>query len=188
MVAPRQFGSYVGAATQPRQPTLASLLVFFDHYSTQAHRLSAPRPHRHINILRVYRERPRSPDLVRIERKRDPWTLVTSLGLVHLTAKQIVKIYSKRMQIEESFRDLKCARYGCAFDYSLTRHPDRLMILVLIHALATFVAWLMAMSLTAEADTTLGGITSNRPRRHYSLLRLGWETLRRYHHAIYSQC
>jgi hypothetical protein len=112
-------------------------------------------------------------------RERDPWLLVTSQGLVDLSAKQIVNIYAKRMQIEESFRDLKCARYGCAFDYSLTRHPDRLMVLLLIHALATFVAWLMAMSLPTEADVTLGGIISNRPRRHYSLLRLGWETLRR---------
>ena len=113
-------------------------------------------------------------------RERDPWLLVTSPGLTDLTTKQIVNIYARRMQIEESFRDLKCARYGCAFDYSLTRHPDRLMILLLIHALATFVAWLMAMSLTTETDVTLGGIVSNRTRRHYSLLRLGWETLRRY--------
>jgi hypothetical protein len=114
------------------------------------------------------------------KRENDPWLLVTSPGLATLSANQIVKIYAKRMQIEESFRDLKCARHGCAFDYSLTRHPDRLMILLLIHALATFVAWLMAMSLTTETDVTLGGIVSNRARRHYSLLRLGWETLRRY--------
>jgi hypothetical protein len=113
-------------------------------------------------------------------RESDPWLLVTSPGLATLSAKQIVSIYARRMQIEESFRDLKCARYGCAFDHSLTRHPDRLMILLLIHALATFVAWLMAMSLTTEVDVTLGGITSNRTRRHYSLLRLGWEMLRRY--------
>jgi len=113
-------------------------------------------------------------------RERDPWLLVTSPGLADLTAKRIVKIYAKRMQIEASFRDLKCARYGCAFDYSLTRRPDRLLILLLIHALATFVAWLMAMSLTSDTDVMLGGIISNRARRHYSLLRLGWETLRRY--------
>jgi hypothetical protein len=113
-------------------------------------------------------------------RERDPWLLVTSPGLASLSAKQIVNIYAKRMQIEASFRDLKCARYGCAFDYSLTRHPDRLMILLLIHALATFVAWLMATVLTTETDVILGGIISHRTRRHYSLLRLGWETLRRH--------
>lgn len=114
-------------------------------------------------------------------REREPWLLVTSPGPDALTANQIVKLYAKRMQIEESFRDLKCARFGCAFDYSQTRHPERLMILLLIHALATFVAWLMAMSINLTADTTLGGIISRRTRRHYSLLRIGWEALRRDH-------
>lgn len=113
-------------------------------------------------------------------RERDPWLLVASSGLDDLNTKQIVKLYARRMQIEESFRDLKCDRFGCAFNYSLTRHPDRLMILLLIHALASFVAWLMAMSLTAATDVTLGGIKSKRTRRHYSILRLGWEALRRY--------
>jgi len=30
-------------------------------------------------------------------------------------------LYAKCMQIEESFRDLKCDRCGCALHYSLTR-------------------------------------------------------------------
>jgi len=42
------------------------------------------------------------------------------------------------MQIEESFRDLKCDRYGSAFCYSLTRTAKRLAILLLLHALATW--------------------------------------------------
>lgn len=113
-------------------------------------------------------------------REREPWLLVTSSGLDDLNAKQIINLYRRRMQIEESFRDLKCDRFGCAFNYSLTRDPQRLMILLLIHALATFVAWLMAMSLAIDANVTLGGVISKRSRRHYSLLRLGWEALRRY--------
>jgi hypothetical protein len=114
------------------------------------------------------------------QRERDPWLLIASRALSALSARQIVSIYSKRMQIEQSFRDLKCERFGCAFHHSLTRKPDRIAMLLLIHALATFVAWLAAWSQqSAIALIQYGGIISQRPRRHYSLLRIGWEALRR---------
>lgn len=111
---------------------------------------------------------------------KEPWLLATSLSGSEFTAKQIVNTYAKRMQIEKSFRDLKCVQYGCAFDQSLTRSCARLGILLLIHALASFVAWLTGLTLDErEALGNHGGIFAPRPRRHYSLLRLGWEALRR---------
>ena len=114
------------------------------------------------------------------QRERDPWLLVASCALSMLSARQLVAIYSKRMQIEQSFRDLKCERFGCAFYYSLTRKPERIAMLLLIHALATFVAWLSALTMKSSiALVQYGGITSRRGRRHYSLLRIGWEALRR---------
>jgi hypothetical protein len=86
--------------------------------------------------------RSRSHTSLKAERReREPWLLVASCALAQLSAKQIASIYSKRMQIEQSFRDLKCERFGCAFYYSLTRKPKRIAMLLLIHALATFVAW-----------------------------------------------
>lgn len=108
---------------------------------------------------------------------REPWLLATSL--TDMTCLQIVALYAKRMQIEEGFRDLKCDRYGCAFCYSLTRGAERLAMLLLLHALATFVAWLSALAEDASSLIRYGGITSQRTRRHYSLLRIGWERLRR---------
>lgn len=107
---------------------------------------------------------------------RDPWLLATSL--TDVSTRQIVALYAKRMQIEESFRDLKCDRYGCAFSYSLTRSAKRLAVLLLLHALATFVAWLCALTSNTQTTIRLGGVVSGRGRRHYSLLRIGWETLR----------
>lgn len=107
---------------------------------------------------------------------REPWRLATSLA--DLGSRQIVAIYAKRMQIEEGFRDLKCDRYGCAFCYSLTRGAGRLAMLLLLHALATFVAWLSALTSDAQTAIRHGGIVSKRARRHYSLLRIGWEALR----------
>lgn len=110
-------------------------------------------------------------------REREPWLLATSL--TDCRAPQVVALYKKRMQIEESFRDLKCDRFGCAFTYSLTRSPERLAILLLIHALATFLAWLTALAVDVkQAAVTIGGVVSARAYRHYSLLRLGWEAYR----------
>lgn len=111
-------------------------------------------------------------------RECEPWLLVVSTGLRHLHAQQLVSIYSKRMQIEQSFRDLKCDRLGCAFRYSLTRDPKRIAILLLIHALASFVAWLAVLTLAASSQLTYGGIRSKRARLHYSRLRIAWEAIR----------
>ncbi len=112
-------------------------------------------------------------------RERDPLLLVISPSLHALSATQLVSVYATRMQIEQSFRDLKCDRFGCAFYHSLTRQPGRIAILLLIHALATFVAWLAALSQTRAALTQYGGVVSPRARPHYSALRIGWEALRR---------
>jgi hypothetical protein len=113
------------------------------------------------------------------KREAEPWVLVVSPALSALHAKQIVSIYTKRMQIEQSFRDLKSERYGCAFKHSLTRNPQRIAILLLLHMLATFVVWLATLSLAVTALVNYGGIVSSRPKRHYSLNRIGWEALQR---------
>lgn len=52
---------------------------------------------------------------------REPWLLAYSTSLQSVSAARIAAGYAKRMQIEQSFRDLKSARYGCALRYSLTR-------------------------------------------------------------------
>jgi hypothetical protein len=122
--------------------------------------------------------RARSKKSLKAERaNREPWLLATSLADV--SAQRIVAIYGKRMQIEESFRDLKCDRFGCAFHYSLTRRAPRLLVLLLLQALATFLAWLTALAASTHDHTVhYGGIATARGRRHYSRLRVGWEMLR----------
>ncbi len=114
-------------------------------------------------------------------RESEPWLLVTSLSATQARSGQIVRLYAQRMQIEQSFRDLKSARYGAAFRYSLTRRIERLQILLLIHAMATFVAWLVAMSLSDDARSAYAGMSADRAQRHYSLIRLGFEAIRRGH-------
>lgn len=79
-------------------------------------------------------------------REREPWLLVTSLPVTSKLAKKVVKIYSARMQIEESFRDIKSVRFGIGFELNLTRSIERLQILLLVAMVATFVLWLLGMA------------------------------------------
>jgi hypothetical protein len=81
-------------------------------------------------------------------------------------------IYAQRMQIEEAFRDLKSHRYGAAFEDSLTRKPKRLSVLLLLHALATFAAW-MAGNIAQHAALAPRLLPNSSKRRCDSILRLG---------------
>ncbi len=140
------------------------------------------KPQRHRQRLSV-RSRTKSREDASVsaqQRESEPWLLVVSPQLRSWQPRQLVAIYAKRMQIEQSFRDLKCDRYGCAFRFSQTRIKGRIECLLLIHALATFVAWLAALTLGVTAYIRYGGITSaNRPYPHYSRLRIAWTALQR---------
>lgn len=108
---------------------------------------------------------------------REPWLLACSPGLAGLTPRQLVAGYRRRMQIEESFRDLKSHRYGQSFEDSLSRKVPRLEMLLLIHALTTFAAWVVGCAaVTARLDRRLS--QNNRPQRQYSSIRIGWELWR----------
>lgn len=80
------------------------------------------------------------------QREREPWLLVTSLPVSSKMAKKVVDIYSTRMQIEESFRDVKSIRFGIGFELNLSRSVMRLQNLLLIAMIATFVLWLLGMA------------------------------------------
>lgn len=87
-------------------------------------------------------------------------------------------LYTKRMQIEQSFRDLKSHRYGAAFEDTLTRDPRRLELLLLIHMLATLAAWFEGLAITTALIIAQPAIAAQRSR--HSAVWLGWESLRRH--------
>jgi hypothetical protein len=100
--------------------------------------------------LTCYGERARSIHSEKCaQREREPWLLVTSLPATSKLAKKVVKIYSTRMQIEESFRDVKSVRFGIGFELNLTRSLKRLQVLLLVAMIATFVLWLLGMAARA---------------------------------------
>jgi Transposase DDE domain len=109
-------------------------------------------------------------------REREPWLLVASPALQDLSAQQLVTLYKRRMQIEESFRDLKSHRYGQGFEDSLTHKGARIEVLLLINAMAMFASWIVGM--TCEATGLDRWLSPRRSmRRLYSILRLGREAL-----------
>jgi len=91
-------------------------------------------------------EKPRSSKQSKANaaRNKEPWLLATSLSNKSFNfAKKVVKIYACRMQIEESFRDVKT---GLNFNASNTRIIKRLEVLLLIALLAQFVLFLLGMA------------------------------------------
>ncbi|RAP59498.1 transposase [Oleiagrimonas sp. MCCC 1A03011] len=110
-------------------------------------------------------------------RQREPWLLVATPSL-RLSARQLVTLYARRMQIELSFRDLKSHRYGNGFEDSLTRSGKRIEILLLVHAMANFASWLAGLACRATGMDHWLSPGSSR-RRLYSIMRMGREALAR---------
>ncbi|MDB5773586.1 MAG: hypothetical protein JWM42_3960 [Burkholderia sp.] len=104
-----------------------------------------PRKGRHrLNVYGAKRRWHNSAKNARIA--REPWLVVSSLGLQHLRAEAIVALYSQRMRIEQSFRDLKNKRLGLGLDGARSRSGPRLEMLLLIAHLVSFAQRLIGES------------------------------------------
>ncbi len=76
---------------------------------------------------------------------REPWLLASNLPKALHSAHRVVALYRRRMQIEESFRDMKSPRYGFALRENMGRNPQRIANLLLLCALATLAQWLVGL-------------------------------------------
>lgn len=76
----------------------------------------------------------------------EPWLLAVSPCLSRLSADAIVALYGCRMQIEQTFRDLKSTQWGMGLTSSQTRHPKRLATLLLIAVLLGFALWIIGLA------------------------------------------
>ena len=77
----------------------------------------------------------------------EPWLLATSPCLASLSAEQVVQLYAGRMQIEQTFRDLKNHKWGMGLDSCQTRGLKRISILILIGALLGYALWLIGLAM-----------------------------------------
>ncbi|ECL6790542.1 IS4 family transposase, partial [Salmonella enterica] len=86
----------------------------------------------------------------RIERKsqirdghssaKEPWLIFSSTN--DFKPREIMKLYSRRMQIEQNFRDEKSERFGFGLRASYSRSAGRMLVMSLLATLRTIVLWL----------------------------------------------
>lgn len=110
---------------------------------------------------------------------KEPWVLVTSHPQARDNPAHIVNIYRQRMRIEENFRDTKCSHYGQGLKHSLTRGPERMAILLLIAAIATFAAWLAGIITTLNGNASDFQAHSAKFINSLSMVYLGREALKK---------
>jgi hypothetical protein len=96
------------------------------------------------------------------QREREPWVLLSNLPKSAGIAKRVVKLYRLRMQIEEGFRDLKNRRFGFDLRQQGCRSGERIEILLLIAAVATYAVLVC-------------GLIEHRRGTAHSLFYLGWQ-------------
>jgi hypothetical protein len=74
---------------------------------------------------------------------KEPWVLATSLTS---PPKAVVAVYALRMQIEESFRDLKSHRHGWSLQHIGCRTNERIEVLLMVAALANVALHLVGIA------------------------------------------
>ena len=116
----------------------------------------------------------RATDLKCSKAARQPWLLATSLKS---NPKVVVDAYRLRMQIEQSFRDLKNYRHGWNMHLTRSRSEARLSVLLLVAALATVVVQLVGLAASASNFAQLFQANTERRRRVLSFFVLGQITL-----------
>ena len=104
----------------------------------------------------------------------EPWYLATS---GEKSLKRVCEIYAMRMEIEESFRDLKSHRYGAALRYVELSEPARYERLFAIWAMSMWL--LIAQGMEAiRRNLHLGLSSASNSRCDLSVVRIGRETLK----------
>ena len=141
--------------------------------NTREHRIvlsAKPKLKGRRKIGRNGRPRRSTADRQRAAAAREPWVLVTSLADA---ARVVVGVYGTRMQIEETFRDIKSHRYGWSVEDARTKDPRRIDVLLLIGAFAAVATHVVGLA--AENTKLQHGFQANteRDRRVFSTFFLG---------------
>ncbi|GGB07795.1 hypothetical protein GCM10007414_21500 [Agarivorans gilvus] len=118
---------------------------------------------------------------------KEPWVLATNLPPELFNAIQVTKLYAKRMQIEETFRDLKSPQYGFGLRHSRSRCPRRYDVLLLIALLADIILWWLGLVAQQVGWQRHFQANTIRERAVLSVVRLGKEVRRRTEYIITEQ-
>jgi hypothetical protein len=115
-------------------------------------------------------DRGRSNEQVK-KRSQEAWVIATSLN--ELETDRALSIYAQRMQIEESYRDVKNHRFGWSFSHARTKDPDRFTIMLLIATIANIALTVMGQAAESIKKHLEYQANTMKHRRVLSLFYLG---------------
>ena len=112
------------------------------------------------------------------QKAKEPWLLIYNLPKkLKVTAKKVVSIYRKRMQIEESFRDTKNSKLGLSLEYANSRSAQRYDNLLLVAAVILFILWCLGFASEKLNQSRLLQANTVKKRRVLSYIYLGREVV-----------
>lgn len=103
---------------------------------------------------------------------KEPWILATNLPTEHKAA-DIVKFYSKRMQIEESFRDVKSPQFGLGGRYIRTTCIHRWGVKMLLAAIVQITYWVIGIIGHSQGMQKIFQSNTVKHRKVFSYFTLG---------------
>jgi hypothetical protein len=118
-----------------------------------------------------------SASLKHAKRGNEPWLLASSIADTELRAKKIIALYQKRMQIEESFRDLKNTRNGLGLRHCRSYTLVRLSVALLIANLSILVLWLFGLAARCTNLHYSFQANTEKNRNVLSNIIIGWQVL-----------
>ncbi|CTQ18088.1 Putative oxidoreductase ydbC (fragment) [Klebsiella variicola] len=107
---------------------------------------------------------------------KSPWFIFTNN--TEFSPKQVMKLYSRRMQIEQNFRDEKNPRWGFGLRLGTSHSLERVAVLSLIATLASIIMWLSGFSLENRGIHHKYQANTVKNRRVISLLKLAENVFR----------
>lgn len=106
------------------------------------------------------------------EAAKEPWILATNLPLRY-KASSIATLYSKRMQIEESFRDIKSHQFGLSGRYIQTMNIYRWGVKMLLAAIAQITCWVVGVVAHNQGLQRIFQSNTVKDRKVFSYFTLG---------------
>ncbi|MCC8374098.1 IS4 family transposase [Photorhabdus sp. HUG-39] len=107
---------------------------------------------------------------------KEAWLIFSSID--DLKPREIIKLDSRRMQIEQNFRDEKSERFGFGLRASHSRSAGRMRVLSLLATLSTIVLWLIGYHVENKGLHLRYQANSIKSRRVISYLTLAENVLR----------
>jgi len=103
---------------------------------------------------------------------KEPWILATNLPAEYKAA-QVIKLYRKRMQIEESFRDMRSHQFGLCGRYIRTTNVKRWGVKMLLAAIVQIICWIVGVIGHSQGMQRIFQANTVKDRKVFSYFTLG---------------